>query len=206
MENQQSPAGARKIPIRLVLAIGIFALPVLVTVVIFTPFIFSKTNLKNHLKGYIIPDQFAAADISRVVRQMRDDREFLFYFSTINDRQIGVLEQEVFTLLDGIVSKDILLATVREQNARVRSFAALFSHLEYPDAFFNQPEAYPQLGNALKSLLYEEFKLSVMGLIYKAKYDHEFSFQWDDTSRLAATHLQEILVKLDSESRRKLNI
>ena len=206
MDNDSSKSAVKKSSVKLILAVGILLLPVVITVVIFTPFIISKTHINNYLKIYRLPDLFSENDILQIIQKMRDDREYAFYFQNISQGRLQRAGSEVYAILDGSRSKDKMADAINAQTEKVKLLAVLFTQLQYPTAFYDHPQDYPELTHALTSFLYEEFKLSIIGLIYKAKYDRAFTFQWDAASQEAARQLQGIIRNLGPQSRQQINL
>ena len=77
-----------------------------------------------------------------------------------------------------------------ELGKRVQSLSILFVNLDY-DVEVSGPSE--ELNKIMWRLLEEEFKLTILGLCYKATFDPDFAFTWDDSARASALKIRKII-------------
>ncbi|MCA9394872.1 MAG: hypothetical protein KC900_11755 [Candidatus Omnitrophica bacterium] len=183
--------------LKLFLGVLIFGAPVLVLLLIFKPFVSQQVAEERPAVqiDYSLPLGYQRKDVTEIVKKMSDDPEYLFYFYSIGKDDIVKATYDVFEILDRARNRDALKSEIDSLQKKTQSLATMFYHLEYTDDYVDDPTAFPELQKVLKTFLYEEFKLAILGVSYKGTYDENFYFQWDRTSRLAARKLHGILLK-----------
>ena len=183
--------------LKLFLGVLIFGAPVLVLLLIFKPFVSQQVAEERPAVqiDYSLPLGYQRKDVTEVVKKMSEDPEYLFYFYSIGKDDIVKATYDVFEILDRARNRDALKSEIDSLQKKTQSLATMFYHLEYTDDYVDDPTAFPELQKVLKTFLYEEFKLAILGVSYKGTYDENFYFQWDRTSRLAARKLHGILLK-----------
>lgn len=189
-------SSAIKSLVKLCLLILLFLAPVLVLMGVFTPFA-SKKISERVMSNYQVPEDFKIEDITQVVKNMRSDPNFLFYFSVLDKDNIAQGTFETYEIMNRSRSNAALLSELNRLQQKTKSLAVMFYHLEYTEDFVQNPESYPDLNKIMMNFLFEDFKLAVLGICYKSNYDESFVFQWDQPSRLAARKLYTIVKKLN---------
>ncbi|MGE0267547.1 MAG: hypothetical protein AB7S78_03690 [Candidatus Omnitrophota bacterium] len=182
--------------VKLCLLILLFLAPVLVLMGVFTPFA-SKKISERIVNSYQIPDDFKIEDITQIVKKMSLDPEFLFYFNVLDKENIARGAFEAYEIMNRSRSAETFLNEINLLQKKTKSLAVMFYHLEYTEDFVENPKSYPDLDKIMKDFLFEDFKLAVLGVCYKANYDESFLFKWDQPSRLAARKLYTIVKKLN---------
>jgi len=183
------------LPIKLLAIFGMITIPLIVIMVLFSPLVAQKQK-KIYSQVYPISENFTQEDIRSTIGKMEKDGEFFFYFMVLTDQDKEMAAEEVFQILSRNRGKDKHYRQIMESMKEAKSLATLFGTLVYPEKFHAEPEQYPVLGRTLHTFVYEEFKLTVMGLCYRSMYDKNFRFQWDETSQEAATKLQKLILQL----------
>ncbi|HLF17531.1 MAG TPA: hypothetical protein VI749_01390 [Candidatus Omnitrophota bacterium] len=151
-----------------------------------------KDPLLEAIQRYRSPADYTSADIRRMVDTMREDPEFQFYFQALRGQQQNQAIDEAIAVLEANRTPASLLERIEESQGHVRGLGATFYHLEYTDEYVKSPGKSPQLEEVFWQFLSEEFKLTVLGVFYKANHDPRFVFQWDPALVLAAQKLREI--------------
>lgn len=194
--RKSQPSSFGKNLLKVFLVLVVFGAPVLVLVLVFKPFV-AKKNVERPVVriDYKLPENYARREVSETVKKMSEDPEYLFYFYAIEKGEILRATLDAYEILDRARSQESLLSEVETLQKKTQSLAVMFYHLDYDDAYIEDPTAFPELQKVLKTFLYEEFKLAILGVCYKGTYANEFRFQWDRTSHLAARKLHGILLR-----------
>ena len=194
--RKSQPSSFWKNILKVLLILLVFGAPVLFLILVFKPFVAKQQVERPVMRvDYALPADYQRSDLTELVKKMSSDSEYLFYFYSIEKDEIVKATFEVFEILDRSRSKDNLLAEIQAMQQKAQSLAVMFYHLEYGEDYIADPTAFPELQKVLRTFLYEEFKLAILGVCYKGTYDEEFRFEWDRTSRLAARKLHGILLK-----------
>ncbi|MBZ0167460.1 MAG: hypothetical protein K8I00_11695 [Candidatus Omnitrophica bacterium] len=194
--RKSQPSSLGKNLLKVFLVLLVFGAPVLVMVLFFKPFV-SKKNVEHPVVrvDYKLPKGYQRREVSEAVKKMSDDPEYLFYFYAIEKDEILRATLDVYEILDRARSQESLLTEVETLQMKTKSLAVMFYHLDYDDGYIEDPTAFPELQKVLKTFLYEEFKLAILGVCYKSTYANDFRFEWDRTSQLAARKLHSILLR-----------
>lgn len=189
--------GWGKMLLKVFLVVIVLGAPVLVLLLIFKPFVGKRQVQERPVVrvDYRLPEGYQRPDITAHVKKMSEDPEYLFYFYAINKEDIVMATRESFEILDRARDQQSLRAEMDALQKKTQSLATMFYHLEYGDEYTADPAAFPELQRVLKTFLYEEFKLAILGASYKGTYEEAFHFEWDRTSKLAARKLHGILLK-----------
>ena len=173
----------------------IIVAPIIFIMLAITPIVMYKTG-KSRLEQYKLPKDFDRKDVIFVVSNMRKNHELEFYFQTLNTHLLNKASEEAAQILENNRNKQGLLNQIGKMKEKVKSLSIFFESLELPDDFKEYPEHYPELHKIMYQFIYEEFKLTILGLCYKATFDPDFSFQWDVDARLSAEKIRNIILKL----------
>ncbi|MCA9404081.1 MAG: hypothetical protein KC897_09885, partial [Candidatus Omnitrophica bacterium] len=154
--------------LKLFLGVLIFGAPVLVLLLIFKPFVSQQVAEERPAMqiDYGLPLGYQRKDVTEVVKKMSEDPEYLFYFYSIGKDDIVKATYDVFEILDRARNQDALKSEVESLQKKTQSLATMFYHLEYADDYVDDPTAFPELQKVLKTFLYEEFKLAILGVSY----------------------------------------
>lgn len=148
---------------------------------------------KEFIQNFSLPELYSKEDVDRIIERMRQTNEFAFYFYALRPEQIEMARQEVFQILDQNRTKEMLIQTMMTQIEPTSKAAVLFSSLEYPEDFSQDMSKYPKFKEILEQFLYEDFKLAILGLCYKATYQITFMFNWDKATRSAAVKAHKLI-------------
>jgi hypothetical protein len=183
------------------LFVVIIFIPIAVVMFVFGPVAKKKTakDINHQYDRYMLPKGFSSSDLQAVLNKMKDDREFAFYFEALDKVQIAEVSGVAFNIIKTTPQAEKLLEQIKIQKDKTQALSLLFSHLDYPKEFFTNPAKYPQLNDTLWEFLKEEFKLTILGAIYKANYNRYFAFTWDETAYASARKLRGIVSILKSK-------
>jgi hypothetical protein len=187
--------------LKYLLFVGIIFIPIGLVMFTLGP-VAKKKNAKdiNHqYDRYMLPKGFTSSDLQAVLNKMKDDREFSFYFEALDKAQIAEVSGIAFNIIKTNPEAEKLVEQIKIQKNKTQSLSLLFSHLDYPKDFFRNPTKYPELNDTLWEFLKEEFKLTILGAIYKANYNRYFAFTWDETAFASARKLRGIMAILKSK-------
>lgn len=176
-------------------------IPLLIVVLVFSPLAKQKAvkEINTQYDRYVLPAQFTKENFEQLIEKMKEDNEFKFYFYAFSNDQIDLITNETYMILDQNREREGLLKTIQEQKKMVQGLSEVFFSLEYPDDFIKNPKNYPELNNVIWSFLQEEFKLTLLGAIYKSNFNREFLFLWGDSVHLSADKLRKIIFSLKRE-------
>lgn len=188
----------------LLISLVIF-IPLLVVVFVFSPLAKQKNleAINIQYDRYVLPPQYTKKNFEQLIEKMKEDNEFRFYFYAFSNEQVDLVVRETYEILDQSREGDKLLNIIQEQKNIVQGLSEVFASLEYSDSFIKSPKNYPELNNVLWSFLQEEFKLTLLGAIYKSNFNREFLFLWTDSVHLTADKLRKIIFSLKGEARPK---
>lgn len=182
--------------VKLCLVILLIMAPILVLMLIFTPFASKKISQRIAM-NYKIPSNYSADDIAEIVKKMGKDPEFLFYYSALDKEKIVQATYEVYEIMNRSRDAELLKTEIDRLQKKTKSLAVMFYNLDYPEDFLEDPKKTPDLNKVMMDLLFSDFKLAVLGVCYKANYDEKFVLQWDQTSRLAAGKLRTMIKRMN---------
>ena len=176
-------------------------IPLLVVVFVFSPLAKQKNleEINAQYDRYVLQPQFTKENFEQLIEKMKEDNEFRFYFYAFPNDQVDLVVRETYEILDQNREGEQLLNIIQEQKKMVQGLSVVFSSLEYSDSFIKNPKSYPELNNVLWSFLQEEFKLTLLGAIYKSNFNREFLFLWTDSVHLSADKLRKIIFSLKGE-------
>ncbi|MCB9748000.1 MAG: hypothetical protein H6755_06290 [Candidatus Omnitrophica bacterium] len=172
--------------------------PLAVIILIFTPLASKKTE-SIIFNQYSLPKNFTREDVLRVISNMRNDPEFQYYFLQLKENDVESAILEVLILLENTKTQHKLLVEIELFKEEVKSLALLFYNLELEESFYSNPEQFDHINKIMWKFLYEDFKLNILGICYKASFDQEFSFKWDQITRLSAQKLHETLLRINQD-------
>jgi hypothetical protein len=175
--------------------------PVILTIAIFMPVISRQRSTAS-----AVPDNFRAEfqkeNIVKLVQGMRMNGEFRFYFEILSPENIEQAIDEVYSELDQNRSSVAMKELLFSKKDQVRTKAILFNSFDY-SALQSDTEDFRQesVFQPLWLFLYEDFKLTILGICYKALYDKNFSFSWEADIKQAALNLRHIIENLPEGKR-----
>lgn len=106
----------------------------------------AQPRAKNALlENFKLPDHFQFSDLAQMVKQMRDNQEFKFYFDVSNPDTIEIVSQKAFQILKTYQTQDELLAQMGKMHKEVESSAVILNYLNFGDDFVLHPEKNPGL-------------------------------------------------------------
>lgn len=190
-----SSSAPKRSALKIILFVLLLFAPIIVLMVIFTPFAEEKIT-ERIVNDYRLPSNYTQEDIVNTVKKMRRDPEFQFYFFAIPLDRVAEATYEVFETMDRSRGQEALKTEMNQLQEKIKAMAVVFYHMDYGDSFIEDPSAFPDLKKILDDLVYEEFKLAVMGVCYKSTYDDTFRFEWTQTERLAAQKLHKVLKQI----------
>ena len=145
---------------------------------------------------YHLTSQFTETELVGVVEQMKKDSEFNFYFLALDEEKISQATREAFIIFDHNRSPRELWQEIDLQKKRVINWAIMFRYLDVSSESLDWMTQYPQLASIMWKLLYEEFKMTILGVCYKANFDQTFQFEWPLEVIEAGNKLHAIVIKL----------
>ena len=181
--------------------LGVFfviLVPIFLLMVVFMPLI-SKKEKAKYVGRYEFKEMFSKQDVAEIIGQMRNDKEFVFYFAVLTEANIESALDDVYSRMDRSRERGAYYDEMMGMKSKVQTLALLFNNATFPKEFFKDPQGYPDLCMILWSFIYEEFKLDILGASYKSTYDINFEFQWGDFDKQAAHNLHEILQSLNQD-------
>jgi len=183
--------------IRIFAIILLLILPIIIVMVIFTPIARNK-NIQLNYERYTLPENYTEEDIRACIAKMKSSNEFRFYFNALRDSELDEVIDDAVKLLLQTREQKALLNLISIMQEKVIAKSTLFNHLSYPEEYFIRPNDFPQLTNVLQDFIASEFKLSILGLVFKSTYDQKFSFDWDNSARSAAHKLRSIYLQSEN--------
>ena len=185
------------------LAIGVLFIPLCVVMFVFSPFAERKARkeMEAQYDRYRLAQGFSYHDFQAVVKKMTEDYEFKFYFYALSSEQALKVEKAAYEILYQNHSRDNLLSRIQEQKMKVGSIGELFLNLTLPPDFSKTPEMFPELNSVMWEFFEEEFKLAILGAIYKSNFNRDFIFIWDDAAQQAAEKLRKIILVLKTSKK-----
>ncbi len=177
--------------IKIIGVIFILFIPLVITVGIFTPL--ASHQKKGKSVTYTMPRNFTKDDFRKLVQSMRRDQEFVFYFYALPKESVNAAMEDVYPVIDKNRDQAQYLGLLHETQEQVESLAIVSQSFNYNDDFFQAPQKYPDLSRALWLFFYEEFKLTLMGLSYKAEYDPSFAFKWNEQTKISAVNTKRMV-------------
>ncbi|HBR15620.1 MAG TPA: hypothetical protein DD723_08825 [Candidatus Omnitrophica bacterium] len=178
--------------------------PVLLIMLIFSP-LTSRRSSKSHLRPYRLSENLDRESIGFIIDKMREDQEFQFYFFVLDPEHIDRISGDIFHLLSENRDKSFLLYQIEQLKKAVNSMKQVFDSVEFPEDYFENPALHPELNQLVWQFLLEDFKLTVLGLCYKATYDTNFALQWDKKDQSFAQKLITIYLKLKQGDNRTVD-
>jgi len=196
--RSKNPLKRLPIYVRIILVLVLLISPVAIVYVIFTPLNVKNASIQREksLKTYAFNEDFSLDDLVRLVHQMKKEPEFMFYFIILNENEISIAAGGAFEILKRSWSKEALEQEILHLKEDVELLGRAFYYLDYPSDSAQNWDQYPELKDVMWSFITEEFQLAIIGLCYKASFDHDFSFKWNKTSLLAALKLEEMLKQM----------
>jgi hypothetical protein len=181
----------------------IILIPVFLTILILMPVIKGSRSQK-YADHYQLKEGFTAYDIDQIVDRMSQDHEFYFYFLTLSTDSVAQAVDEVQRLLNQNRGREALDRLLVKMMAGIEAEASQLSRLSYPEDFSSRPQNYPEITQKMWNFIYEEFKLAIVGVCYKASYDTQFQFRWQSTTAQMAVRLKDLLLTLTTKQREEL--
>jgi len=195
----------RRILIKIVVVIVMILTPLFVLMLGLTPFARSKTE-KRISNPYQLPSFYNRDDLVGIVAAMSKDPVFALYFRTLTPTNISDAIRETYEFLDKNRGKDLLRSEIERKQRKVEALSVAFMQEDYPAEFSRSPLEHERQAHILWTFFYEEFKVTLLGLCYKATYEPAFNFRWQDQSMVtaAATKLRQVLGSLPDGKRKAL--
>ncbi len=188
---------------KFVIFVFIILAPVIFIMVVMGPLAAKKTN-DDLLKRYALPVDFSKTEFKSLVTLLKNDAEFKFYFFAMDEKKVEQAIDEVYQLLVSQHTQKGWQQYLEDIKTKVNAHSVHFMHMAIPEDFYEDSELYPTIVKVMDQFLYEEFKLTLVGLSYKSVYDNEFSFQWDEATRLAAQKLQSTIIKIKVAAKKEM--
>jgi len=175
------------------------SLAVFIVIAIGANAIILNYNSPESRKGRVIrslkmPTDYTRQDILKVIKKMEGDAEFQFYFEGLKASRRQEIINEATDILLSHRNQTELYNEIQEIYERVSSLSLLFYHMDITNEFIYTPSAYPNLELLINEFITEEFKLTILGVVYKTQHDPKFVFRWDGKSRLAAQMLYQLVM------------
>ena len=195
--RNNNPTGGRKSflanhAVRVFIFIGLIAAPVVLIMMIFSPLAQKKNNAPS-LEPFRLPANYQQEDIINIIKHFRGHPDFQFYYNALAEEQVENATVEIVFILLKAKSAEALLDEITKMKNDVFLAGIMFNSVQYDDDFMEYPDDSPELRGVMWRFLYEEFKLTMLGMCYKATYDSQFSFQWPQETRLAAAKLKSMV-------------
>jgi len=179
-----------------VFKVGIFLMliiaPIVILMAVITPFTGSKSR-EHSLEKYALSDGFDYDEFDRFFARLRTDAEYSFYFMALESDKQDAIQNEIYSMLDKNRTKSRLLHQINSTREKVRAVTVLFTKFDFKDDFKGNMDVYPGLEPVIWQFIEEEFKLTILGLCYKATYQPNFIFEWSAPARLSAQRLRYIV-------------
>lgn len=184
----------------LVVFIVIF-IPLVLVYTVFSPFAGRKVvkEINQKYDQYVLPAQFSEKDVKNLIEKIKKDSEFGFYFYALKPEQINQAVQEVYQTLDQNRGEEKLLQLIQTQKQKIQNISQLFYYLDYTESYINNPHSYPELDQVLWEFMQEEFKLTFIGIVYKANFNRNFVFSWNTSTQRSAEKLRRLIFALKSK-------
>lgn len=186
----------------------LICVPVILVVVVFKPFVAGKQKeeLAEYSEKYSLRPGFTRNDLREVVDNMRTDYEFQYYFRVFDHGSVALAVDQIGTEIAPRMEKESFRQLLESKQAELERLGMLVENVEFSDDIFRtNDENLRPLKEALWSWLYEDFKLSVMGAIYKSTYDPSFRFHWPPQTVRAAAGLKNLFQGMRPEDLEALN-
>jgi len=174
-------------------------IPVLVVMAIFMPII--RSNKPLDVSTYRLPQEFAQEEIDELVGLMKHETEFGFYFELIDEENIVRASQDVYTSLRNRRSVDRMLEQVKSNQKKIKGLAMFFSSYDYSHVNWEEGGFPAEIKRAIWLFLYEDFKLTLSGLVFQKLHQPDFQFQWDEETRVAAVNLKKHISNFNESQR-----
>jgi len=184
---------AAKVFVILVLAF----VPIALVAAVFMPLIAGKhkQEIKEYPRLYSLRPDFTRADLSEAVDKMRQDYEFQYYFKILEKKSVALAVDQVYAQIPAKMDRQSFSVLLKAKQTEVERLGQMFDSVYFakddrsPDYDVKRQE----LKKALCPLFYKDFKLSVMGAIYKSTYDPSFQFQWPFATLRTAINMKTAL-------------
>ena len=167
--------------------------PIVILMLVLTP-IASQKSREVFFQRYHLSSEFAAPEIGYLVGRMKQDPEFTFYFDVLDERGIQLATEEVYNILKDNNEKVRLFDQIIKGQEKVKSIGILFANIQLPADYTHHPDQYPNIQKVVYKFLYEEFKLTILGMCYKIVYNRRFFLQWDHATQSSAMKLKSIVI------------
>jgi hypothetical protein len=175
-------------------------LPIAFLSVILKPILMAQ---RHYARTYPLPALFSREELVRFLTQLSSEKEFKFYFSVFPEEGFRQAIRDIYPLLKMYPDKASLRPFVLKVQANVEQMAREVKALDDPPQFSANPMNYPQLVYASWNFMYEEFKATLMAVVYQTLYDHSFIFLWNNDAREAAYLVRRRVESLDVQQRAK---
>ncbi len=170
-------------------------------------FMFSPTLTKKdddsdnkQYERYVLPAQFTYDDFAAMVEKMRSQKEFTFDFFALTKEQVKIIVDQLYPILDQNRTRDQLFLIIQDRKIALQSISELFYRMDYPQEYIDHPKNFPELNKVIWEYQQEEFQLAILGVVYKANFDRDFTFKWDKISFIAAEKLKQIILAIKEKN------
>ena len=164
----------------------------------------ARSNSVKYVEHYRLSQGFTKNIIDAAVEQMRQDTEYQFYFKMLDPERIQHASAAVYEILNNNREKGQHYQQIKLLKKQVQATAVSLNNLDFPPDFIADPLAHIDLAGKSWNFVEDEFKLTILGLLYKFTYDRNFQFYWSDTSRKAAQKMENLFVGLSEEQRKEI--
>jgi hypothetical protein len=203
-EAETLKSGSFKKPLSKVFLIAaVLVAPLILLAVILYPLI-SKNGSAKYIENYHLPQSFTRANLDTIVEKMHQDTEYQFYFRMLGPTSRQRAVDAVYQILDKSRNKEQHFQQIQSLKAQIQSKALVLNSLDYPPDLAANIAKYPDIISKFWDFLGEEFQLTILGLVYKATYDSDFQFTWNDATRQSAQKLESIFYSFTDDQRKEI--
>lgn len=171
---------------------------VLIIVLLILSLVFNNhedVNSKDTLAEFVLTQPLDPQELSDIIEKMRDLEEFSYYFKVLPQSMLQQVHSEIFPLLKGHWSKARLYEQIFKLKEEIAPLISVYANME-DESYLESPEAYPEMNKALWEIFYKEFKLAILGIVYKANFDEDFNLGWDEEAQRFAQNFRKIVGRL----------
>lgn len=182
-------------PVKVIAVLLLLVAPIIILVVVFRPMAKKRVN-KEFVAKYTLPKNYTAEDIVNIIKKMRKDREFEFYFYALGNDRIAQLTENIVSIMKSTRKDDLLLNVIKAKRQEVHYLGVFFLNINFPNDFFVNPDKYPQLSSSMWNFISREFEVTLLSICYKSLYNPKFELTWDKSDFMAAVKLKEVMMVL----------
>ncbi len=183
--------------------LAVLVAPLILLTVILYPMI-KKSGPEKYIENYHLPQAFTRANLDTIVDKMHQDTEYQFYFRMLGPKSREQAVSATYQILDKSRTPQKQLQEMQALKGQIESKALVLNTLNFPSDLTTNVSQYPDIISKFWDFLGEEFQLTILGLVYKATYDENFHFIWNDATRQAAQKLESIFYSFTDEQRKEI--